>query len=602
MSGLAGRFFVGRPRPTEAERDQLARSFAGVNREPSSYVDDDVELFVAGRFDAHGGVRSFGELVIGERYVVALEGYLLNVDELQGGAERAGQGMTRAERVLALYLSRGETIFERFNGGYSLVIWDRADRAAVIVTCKFGQRTLYSRPAGGGLAFASDLHALRRISGAPFELDPATIGMGLLYGGVQGRATTLRGVTKVLPGTILTLKENAVAERLAVDVPRPGASAERRNRAFYVEQLDAAMRQAAVRLAGVARTHAVMLGSGVDSSLVASYALPAMPELVALTQKMPGDDDESGEAAKIAGALGMPQTVVPYVPRPSGLLEEVAAFVRIAEEPAYWNQLGPPLLRLLGSVAEPPEAFLTGAEGDFLFIFRSGRRPSASQVVKDGIFWPVASFTARRLINRVTRHTYVVGTDFDLLDRRFMRQHIAVDCTAYEGIEGHFDPSYPHLADGPNAQRHFINNGWQNVRIIGQFGQNIGAEVLFPYMDDDVVSCVLSLPDELKINKGLLRILLAQSLPGVAVTSRKRGYWAHTIKWHYDLRALDEVLGLMLEPRTLERGVYDSRAIEALVDTYARRTATGRDHPVLWQLLLFEMFCREFIDRPRTEP
>ncbi|MEO6525511.1 MAG: asparagine synthase-related protein, partial [Gemmatimonadaceae bacterium] len=478
----------------------------------------------------------------------------------------------------------------------------RVNRAAVIATCKFGQRTLYSRSLGGGLAFASDLQALRRISNAPFELDPATIGMGLLYGGVAGRATTLRGVTKVLPGTSITLEAGRVAERLAADIPRPGASTERRNREFYVEQLDAAMRQAAVRLAGVGRTHAVMLGSGVDSSLVAAYARPAMRDLVALTQQMPGDDDESSEAAAIAGALGIPQTVVPYGPRPQGLVDEVAAFVRIAEEPAYWNQLGPPLLRLLDSVAEPPESFLTGAEGDFLFIFRSGRRPSVAQVVKDGIFWPVASYTARRLINRVTRHTYVVGTDFDLLDRRFMRQHLAVDCTPYEGIAGHFDPSYPHLAAGPNAQRHFINNGWQNVRIIGQFGQNVGAEVLFPYMDDDVVSCVLSLPDELKINKGLLRILLARTLPRGAVTSRKRGYWAHTIRWHYELGGLDEVLGLMLEPRTLERGVFEPRAIEALVGTYARRAATGRDHPVLWQLLVFELFCREFIDRPHSEP
>ena len=236
MSGLAGRFFVGGPRPSVAECDPLARSFAGVNRRPLSYVDDDVELFVAGRFEPGGGARSFGELAQGERHVVALEGYIVNLDALIDGRARAGQGESRAERVLALYLHHGEAIFARFNGGFNLVIWDRANRAAVIATCKFGQRTLYSRPLGGGLAFASDLKALRRISAAPFELDPATIGMGLLYGGVQGRATAVRGVTKVLPGTSVTLQAGRVAERLAADIPRPGASTQRRGRTFYVEQ------------------------------------------------------------------------------------------------------------------------------------------------------------------------------------------------------------------------------------------------------------------------------------------------------------------------------------------------------------------------------
>lgn len=596
MSGIACRFFGSGPPSTAVEREQIARSFSGMNRQPSSYVDEDVELYVAGRFAPAGGSRSFGELVERERHVVALEGYIVNLAELVAGEAVTGPGPSRADTVLALYLRHGEAIFQRLNGGFIVVVWDKAARVAVIATCKFGQRTLYSRPARGGLAFASDLQALRRVTGAPFELDGATIGMGLLFGGVQGRDTSLRDVSKVLPGTSITLKPHTVAARLAVDIPRPGASGARRARAVYVEQLDAAMRKAAVRLAGVGRTNAVMLGSGVDSSLVAAYARREMPELVALTQQMPGADDESSEAAAIADALGIRQTVVPYVPRPQGLLDEVAAFVRIAEEPAYWNQLGPPLLQLLGSVAVPPESFLTGAEGDFLFIFRSGRRPSVAQIAKDGLFWPVARYTARRLINRVTRHTYVVGTDFDLLDRRFMRQHIAVDCTAYEGIEGHFDPEYSHLTDGPNAQRHFINNGWQNVRIIGQFGQHIGAEVLFPYMDDDVVSCILSLPDELKINKGLLRLLLAQSLPHRTVTSRKRGYWAHTIRWHYELGALDDVLGVLLESRTLERGIYEPGAIRTLVDTYARRAATGRDHPVLWQLLVFEMFCRQFVD------
>jgi len=311
---------------------------------------------------------------------------------------------------------------------------------------------------------------------------------------------------------------------------------------------------------------------------------------------MPGDADESRDAARIVAALGMPHTIVRYEPLARDLVKDVSAFVRTAEEPAYWNQLGPALLHLVGSLDTRPEAFLTGAEGDFLFHFRTARRPSFTQVVRDGQFWPVARYTVRRLVNRVTRHTYIVGADFDLLDRRYMRQHIRGGCAAFGEASGYFDPPYAHLGAGPNAQRHFINNGWQNVRIISQFGCDAGSEVLFPYLDDDVVSCVLSLPDELKINKGLLRILLGRFLPRGAVPRKKTGYWAHTVKWHYELDQLRGALDVLSDRRTLERGTYDRPALRGLIDLYASGAATPRDHPVLWQLLVFEMFCRQFVD------
>jgi asparagine synthetase B (glutamine-hydrolysing) len=359
------------------------------------------------------------------------------------------------------------------------------------------------------------------------------------------------------------------------------------------------MRQAASRLARTAERHAVMMGSGVDSSLVAAYARPAMRNLVAVTQRMPGGLDESGDAACIAAALGIPHEIVPYCVTQGELLDEVAAFVRIAEEPAYWNQLGPPLLQLLRSLEARPQTFLTGAEGDLLFWFRSGRS-SLFQVIRHGVLWPVARYTARRLVNRFTHHTYIVGSDFDLLDRGLMRQHIAAGSMAPAVTGAPSDPEYPHLAAGAKAQRHFINNGWQNVRIISRLASNVGCEALFPYLDDDVLACLLSVPDELKIDKVLLRMLLSRHLPTRIAPRRKRGYWAHTIEWHYERGALDGVLDVMSQRRTLERGIYNAASLQAMVAAYRRRVAGPASHAVLWQLLVFEMFCREYIDEPVT--
>ena len=578
MSGLAGSFFV----PTVADAflntERAGALLAGPSHHVTSYVDPDVALVVAGRFPDATPSGSYGEIVETDRYVLAVEGYLLNVQELR--------------LLLESFAREGDRILSTLQGAYTLVIWNKAEKSATVNTCRFGQRHLYSRSTGGGLTIASDLRALKGFSGATFELDPDTAWMSFLYGGVYGTATPISHVTKVLPGSTLTIRRGAVTEVPARDLHEAGDS-KRGDMRHCLDRLDAAMRGAVRRLGQLADAHTVMIGSGVDSSLVAAYARREIRDLMAVTQQMPGSLDESRQAGRIANALGIPHHVVPYRLDERHLLADVACFVRIAEEPASWNQLGPPLLSLLQSLPQRPQAFLTGAEGDFLFNYRT-RPISVARVIRHGLFRPVATYVARRLVNRVTRHTYIIGSDFDLLDRPLMWRHMAA-CPDTAQAEFYVH-AYDHLPPGPNAQRHFLNNGWQNVRIISQFGREIGSEVLFPYMDDAVVSAVLSLPDEMKVNKVLLRLLLRRFLPRSVVPMKKTGYWAHTVRWHYESGALQDVLDLLTEQKTVERGLYDRAALGALVHTYAAKVAKPRHHPVLWQLLVFEMFCREFVD------
>lgn len=578
MSGLAAAFFVPTVAGALLNVERVAKALAGPSHHVASYVDSDVALVVAGRFPQARPSGSYGEIVETDRHVLAVEGYLIDVP-----GRRA---------LLESFVREGDRVLSALQGAYTLVIWDKAERSATVSTCRFGQRHLYARSAGGGLTMASDLLALKALSGAAFALDSDTVWMSLLYGGVHGTATPIEGVTKVLPGSTVTIRRGAVSETPARDLGLaiPGKGGGTRD---CLDRLDDALRGAVRRLGRVADSHAVMVGSGVDSSLVAAYARGEVRALSALTQQMPGSLDESRQAGRIARALGLPHLVVPYRHENQPLLPDVASFVRIAEEPAYWNQLGPPLLSLLRSVAQRPQAFLTGAEGDFLFNYRT-RPISVTRVIQLGVFRPVATHVLRRLVNRVTRHTYIVGGDFDLLDRPLMRQHMATSPAAAQAR--FYVHPYDHLPPNPNPQRHFLNNGWQNVRIISQFGREVGSEVLFPYMDDAVVSAVLALPDELKINKVLLRLLLRRFLPPSVVPMRKMGYWAHTVQWHYESDLLQDVLDLLSEKKTLERGLYDRAAVGALVRAYARKAAEPRHHPVLWQLLLFEMFCREFVD------
>jgi asparagine synthase (glutamine-hydrolysing) len=593
VSGIAAWFATGDGMPAHFE----AVRFAGPESHQRTYRDPGLALFVAGRLPGAGSARSFGELVESGRYVLACEGYLFDLPDPDVAA---GERPARGETLLDRFRRHGVQAFEMLRGGFTLIVWDRVDRVAHIAVCRYGQRSLYRASTRDGVVFASDLELLRQLCGRRFELDHGTLWMSLLYGGIPGTDTPLEGVTKVLPGTTISVRAGAVMERLATEMPRAAEAADpRTSKAAHLDALDGRMAAAVRRLAGVANAPALMMGSGVDSAVVGAYAREAVDGLVAITQRMPGALDETAGAERSVAALGVRHVIVPY--RPSDgelLLREVARFVRIAGEPAYWNQLGPPLLRLLATLPERPTAFLTGAEGDHLFYFRSARRPSLVRVIRQGVFRSTARYTARRLLNRVTRRSHIVASDFDLLNRELLREHLAVELPDAEDGAGRFYPAYAHLSDGPNAVRHFINNAWQNVRIISQLAREAGAEALFPYLDDAVAAYLLALPDELKIDKILLRLLLSRRLPRHLVPRRKMGYWAHTIRWHHENRALGPVLDLLSEPRTLQRGIVDAARVRTLVDGYGARRIRHHHHPVLWQLLLFEVFCRELVDPP----
>lgn len=560
-----------------------------------THIDDDVVLVVAGAPAGDTLSGSFAQLSHAPPFVVAAEGYIVNLREV-AALSGAVAGSLRGAVLADLVGDQGPPVLTRLNGAFTLVVWNARSRTALVHACKWGQRNLYLRTAGAATTVASDLAALRRLSGRAFDADARRLGLLAVRGSLPGSRTVLPGVTRVVPGSTVTLTPGGSIHQPMLP-PTLLEDVDGRPTAYHAERLDAALGQAMRRFANVASTQAVMVGSGVDSSLVAAYARRAIPSLTAVTQRMPADLDESPQARRVMSALEIPHAIVAYEPRGDTLVSEVAAFVRIAEEPAYWNQLGPPLLQLLTRLPAHPHAFLTGAEGDLLFNFRRPGGVSLRRLTHHRLLWPVFRHTARRLVNRVTRHTYIVGTDFDLLDRAWLRQHLDGAATVpFDEHEGD-QPAAPPPGSPEDVLRHFRDNGWQNVRIICQLAASVGSEACLPYLDDDVLACVLALPNELKINKALLRLLLGRFLPRRIVPTSKRGYWAHTVAWHAAVNGLHEACGLLEERRTLERGLYNARTVRQLVETYRRQAATPRDHPVFWQLLLLESFCREFVDR-----
>jgi asparagine synthase (glutamine-hydrolysing) len=123
-------------------------------------------------------------------------------------------------------------------------------------------------------------------------------------------------------------------------------------------------------------------------------------------------------------------------------------------------------------------------------------------------------------------------------------------------------------------------------------------EVRVPILDHVFVEWVAGLPSEWKLRgnqqKYIFRKLAERvGVPREAIYRQKRGFSLPLVHWMRN--ELKDMLMILLEPRTLERGYFAADGVRKLMDDHLVRgkTMTGR----IWRLLMFELWHRNFLEK-----
>ncbi|WP_433087314.1 asparagine synthase (glutamine-hydrolyzing) [Dactylosporangium sp. CA-052675] len=221
--------------------------------------------------DLEGGRQPMTERTPAGTVAIVYSGEAYNFRELR--TELAGLGHrfrtgSDTEVVLRAYLQWGDRLAERLNGMFAFAVWDGRTETLHLVRDRLGVKPLYYRPTPGGLLFGSEPKAILANPLAPpvvdadglRELAANTMAPGLAF---------WRGMTEVLPGTVVTVDRLGVRSRTywrlePAEHPHDlGATVD------HVRELltDAVARQL---VADVPRC--VLLSGGLDSSAVTGLA------------------------------------------------------------------------------------------------------------------------------------------------------------------------------------------------------------------------------------------------------------------------------------------------------------------------------------------
>jgi asparagine synthase (glutamine-hydrolysing) len=123
-------------------------------------------------------------------------------------------------------------------------------------------------------------------------------------------------------------------------------------------------------------------------------------------------------------------------------------------------------------------------------------------------------------------------------------------------------------------------------------------EVRVPILDHVFVEWVTGLPPEWKLRgnrqKYILRKLAERvGVPREALYRQKQGFTLPLVHWMGN--ELKEMLMILLEPRTLDRGYFVADGVRKLMDDHLVR---GRGNTArIWRLLMFELWHRNFLEK-----
>ena len=554
---------------------------------------------------------------------IVFNGMIYNFQELRAELEALGHIFrTRCDTEVMVHgwEAWGTNLLDRANGFFAFAIWDRKRQTLFLARDRLGKKPLYyARTPAGGVAFASEMAALRQVPGVSLHVDPRAMDDFFAYGYVPDPGTIYADVCKMPAGHFLLLHRDA-ADPAPVRYWRAPSSTQPIDEAEAVAELTARLTEATrLRLTADVPLGAFLSG-GVDSSAVVAIAagLKASP-LSTFTIGFDGKEDETPFAAEMARRYGTDQ----HSERASldDPIDAARMMGRVFGEP-FGDSSAVPTGRVCALARRHVTVALSGDGGDELF---GGYRRHRWHVLTEGI---------RRYIPAGLRRTVVGGlaAAYPKLDRapRFLRAKHTLTELSLDSALGYYrtmvhtheaarrtlfaprsaavlagyDPGARIAAlmeecesDDPLIQAQYVD---VNTYLVGDIltkvdrtAMAVSLEPRAPLLDYTLVEWAMRLPSALKLRQGTGKYLLKKAMepfvPHDILYRPKQGFaTSHAATFRREAGRLRERL---LGPAMLDSGLFQDAAIARVLDEHERGAFNHAG--LLWDLLVFEGFLAD---------
>ncbi len=501
------------------------------------------------------------------RYAIVFNGELYNHLDVRVELERSGIAFrthSDTETLLLAFAQWGDEAWIRFEGMFAAAVWDREARRLTLARDPLGIKPLYLTKQHGGIAFASEIRALRTLPNHEWDIDDRAVHDFFSFGHVQPTRSIFQQAQSLAAGHFLRVDAGGMElkqywkPRFA---PNLALSSEE-----WVEETRARVLNTVKRHMLADVTVGSFLSGGVDSSAItAAMSQVAQAPVKAFTIGFPSTSiDETAEAAAIARHLGAEHHVLPLEPIAAG---DLLPMVQSSFDEPCAATAAIPIWHLSRFAAQQVKVVLCGEGSDEVFGGYKRQRTAAlaarlKPLIKS--LGPLSKLIDELPLNGSPWWNYRVQNvrrfrDAALLDNSFQRFFAATEISAPDIRKRLYQESFFDRFDGPGSykrleQEYFDEAAHQldpleqfmladlTVHMPGSLLNRLdrgsmahSLEARVPFLSHDFVDWSLTMPTKMKRRGGTGKLVLREAmepwLPTGLLSKRKRGFQIPFAEW-----------------------------------------------------------------------
>ena len=585
-----------------------ARGAAGLGMRRLSIID-----LAGGRQPIHNEDQSVWIVFNGEIY---------NFPELRAELVARGHQLythSDTEVIVHLYEEMGAECVTRLRGMFAIALYDERKRKLLLARDRMGKKPLYYAQHQGRLLFGSEIKTMLAVAPELADPDPEAILQYFYFGYVPDPRSAFKQIAKLPAGHYLEYQDGRITLRQYWDVPQYGT------RKFASEE--ECMQELESRLAEAVRIRLIsdvplgaLLSGGVDSSIVVALMARASAGPVK-TFSIGFKEQRFNEAAYarlVAERFGTEHHELIVEPK----IEETLDFLTRSLEEPFADSSMLPTYYVCRMARQHVTVALSGDGGDELFagydryaislarqgynripawlgsMYRQGLHRHLPRGMYGRNFAWNASLNARdRYLDDIS-YLPALGRERSLFTDAFLDEAGRMS-DPQAGFRRYYDdaPAADHLSrlQYLDTKTYLLGD---ILTKVDRMSMATSLEVRVPMLDHVFVEWVASLPVEWKLRDGTRKYVLKKlaerlGIPPALLHRPKQGFQLPLEDWMKG-GLKEKLFGLLLEPRTRQRGYFRPEAMQSLVDEHlrGRRNHSG----VLWAMLVFELWHRNFLE------
>jgi len=548
---------------------------------------------------------------------ICYNGEVYNYVELKESLEEKSVSFrttSDTEVILELYRHKGIDFLKDLNGMFAFAIWDEEKQELLLARDRLGIKPLFYTLTDDGIVFGSELKSLLQIEGVNKTVNKRLIDSYMSVGYCPTDETLFQGINKLSPGHYLTIKEGSIEIKKYWDMEFDKTVD--RGESFYIDKTKELFEDAVKLQLRSDVPLGVFLSGGIDSSAVVAMMKKLGVNDIktfSVAWDYGSDFNETKYARQVAKQFETDHTE--YFMSADDFRNFLPDYIRHMDEPVT-EAAAISLYYLAKKTKEKVTVVLSGEGADEVF----GGYPIYKYMHVVEQYKKIPAFIRKPVLNPLLRMMGEKWAKYaDLSEKTIEESYSGV--SFYENSQKeklysddfkkvanehsntkNLSPYYRYTAsDDLQTRMQYLDvKTWLVDDLLikaDRMSMAASLELRVPFLDHRFLEFSANMPSKYRFkgyeNKYILKKAMEDFLPDEILYRKKQGF-PTPLSIMFKGELYDYVSNIIDSDTAHNRGYFEPSQIKLLLEEH--KTEKRDNHRVLWQLLVLELWHREYID------